>query len=101
MATTEQRSLTVLKKEADLVRDAMRHPGIRIIARRLRRASKLMMLEYDTATMERIERIKVARWFINDELPRIIDSIVSLEAPPQKREFSIRNFLFGGRKTHR
>ena len=91
--TGNKRTADDLKKEAALVRDVMAPPGMRVIVNRLGMASRRLLLQYDKATPEQVQNIKVSRWFLNEELPRMIDSIISEEARPEKRKWSFKRFF--------
>ena len=53
------------------------HGGTRLIAKKLREAADKALLEYDAAVLandhEKVQRIAITRWFILEELPRLVE----------------------------
>ena len=79
--------------EAQLVKDCLMSPGARIIARKLRQASKGTLRRYDKCKPEELVRYQMLREIINRELPRIIDGLVN--TPPVKSRWNWLKVIFG------
>ena len=90
-----------IEEQREIFKDWLKHPGTRLMAHKLRAAAKGLLKSYDTATPEQLERIQVSRWFLNSELPRVIESVMNLEAPPAKRTWFFTKWLKRGQSNGR
>jgi hypothetical protein len=80
-----------VEEQREILRDWLRHPGTRLMASKLRAAAKGLLRKYDSADPETFQRIQVSRWFLNYELPRVIESVMNSgeeePAPEEKWTF--------------
>ena len=80
-----------MQSEAQIIRDWLRHPGTKIVAERLKQASKGAMRKYDKCTdKEEMLRIQMTRQIFNNTIPGLIDSLAH---EPKKAKFDWRKLL--------
>lgn len=79
------------RTEQQAVKDCLATPGARIVARKLRQASRGVLRKYDKCKPEELIRYQMLRAVLNDEIPRIIDGLVN---PTQdEKKFDWRRLL--------
>jgi hypothetical protein len=82
------------QEQREVIEDWLKHPGTRLVARKLRVAAKGMLREYDKADdPDRVRRIQISRWFIVSELPRMIEAIMNEQRPPRSWTWSFKRWL--------
>lgn len=74
----------------DMMRSWLDHGGTHLVSKKLKDAAEKALLEYDEAVLtndyEKLQRIAITRWFILEEIPRIIEVHVNpVSAPPNRR----------------
>ena len=79
------------RTEAQAVRDCLQTPGARVIARKLRQASKGVLKKYDKCKPEDLVRHQILRAVLNEELPRIIEGLVNPKE--EKKKFDWKSVL--------
>jgi hypothetical protein len=79
------------RDERQAVKDCLATPGAKILLGKLRAASVGTLRKYDKCKPEELIRLQMLRAIINDELPRIIESIIN---PPQtEKRFDWRKMI--------
>lgn len=79
------------RTEQQAVKDCLATPGARIIAKKLRQASKGVLRKYDKCKPEELVRYQMLRAVLNEEIPRILDGLVN---PTQdEKKFDWRRLL--------
>ena len=79
--------------QAEILKDWLKHPGTRIMARKVRVASLGLLRRYDSATPEKVAEIQIARWFFNEELPRMIEAAMNPGLPKSKRTWHVKTWI--------
>jgi len=79
------------RTEQQAVKDCLQTPGARIIARKLKQASKSVLKKYDKCKPEELIRYQMLRAVLNEELPRIIEGIIN--PPEENKRFDWRKML--------
>ena len=79
------------RTEQQTVKDCLATPGARIIARKLRQASRGVLRKYDKCKPDELIRYQMLRAVLNEELPRIIDGL--LNPPQEQKRFDWRRIL--------
>jgi GTP cyclohydrolase I len=71
------------------MRNWLAHPGTQLMVKKLKDTADKALLEYDeaifTGNIEKAQRIAITRWFINKELPRIVEFHINPPPPAPKR----------------
>ena len=79
------------RTEQQTVKDCLATPGARIVARKLRQASRGVLRKYDKCKPEELVRYQMLRAVLNEEIPRILDGLVN---PTQdEKKFDWRRLL--------
>ena len=79
------------RTEQQTVKDCLATPGARIIARKLRQASRGVLRKYDKCKPDELVRYQMLRAVLNEEIPRILDGLVN---PTQdEKKFDWRRLL--------
>ena len=79
------------RTEQQAVKDCLATPGARIVARKLRQASRGVLRKYDKCKPEELVRYQMLRAVLNEEIPRILDGLVN---PTQdEKKFDWRRLL--------
>lgn len=85
------------RTEQQAVKDCLATPGARIIAKKLRQASRGVLKKYDKCPPGQLIRYQMLREVLNVELPRIINGLVN--PPEEKKKFDwLRILGLGGRE---
>ena len=74
--------------EQEIIKEWLRHPGTKLITRKMRAASKGVLRKYDRCEPEKLIRLQMLRQVINSEIPRMIDGMLTKE-----NKWDWRNFL--------
>lgn len=79
------------RTEQQAVKDCLATPGAKIVAKKLRQASKSVLRKYDKCKPEELIRYQMLRAVLNEEIPRILDGLVN---PTQdEKKFDWRRLL--------
>ena len=78
-------------EEAQRVKDWLKDPTTKLVARKLRSASKGALRRYDHATPDEVQRIQMLREVLNETLPSVIDALLVEDKAPSR--FNWRKFL--------
>lgn len=81
------------RDERQAVKDCLATPGAKILLRKLQTASKSTLRKYDKCKPEELVRLQMLRAIINEELPRIIESIINPPTQEKEKRFDWRRML--------
>ena len=90
------------EEEKEIIKDWLKHPGTKLMAARLRKASRIMLRGYDDAIynnqIELARRLSISRRFINKELPEMIGRVMDYDSD---KKWSVNDWFKGFRKRAR
>lgn len=80
-----------MQSDADLIRDWLRHPAAKLVAKKFRKAAKDALRKYDSCADEKeLYRLQITRKVLLNTIPDLLDGMTH---KPEEKPFGWRRFL--------